>query len=61
MKVASNSYRTYGVSFKNVYLDNNRVLTAKKVDRYVNRIAREAKLTEIKESVIKFVKRIFNK
>lgn len=62
MKIVNNNYKpSYGINFKNVYLDNNRVITAKKVNRSIQRISRSAKITEIKDYIMKIIKRIFNK
>ena len=62
MKITNDSYKVYsGINFKNVYLDNNRIMTMKEVDRYIKRIALEATIAEKVNAVKMFIKRIFNK
>lgn len=63
MRITNDNYKVYsGVNFKSgIYLDNGRVWTLKKVDKVIKEISIEATFIEIKDSIIKFVKRIFNK
>ena len=62
MKITNNNYRAYSeVNFKNVYLNNNRIMTEKTVKRELNKIEREAIFTEMMNSIKRFIKRIFKK
>ncbi len=62
MKITNNNYRVYSeVNFKNVYLNNNRIMTEKTVKRELNKIEREAIFTKMMNSIKRFIKRIFKK
>ena len=62
MKITNDSYKIYSsINFKNVYLNNNRIMPAKYVDRYIKKISRHATVMKIADSVENFIKRIFNK
>ncbi len=49
------------VNFKNIYLDNGRIITQKEVNKTIRKISREASFICVKEDIINFLKRIFNK
>ena len=62
MRVAFDNYKSHtGINFKNVYLDNQRILTQKKVDRTLKKISRKSEFEEIKDTIKNFLKRIFSK
>lgn len=62
MRVTNDNYKVNSaINFKNVYLDNNRICTLKKVNRVITKISIGATITEMADSVRNFIKRIFNK
>ena len=62
MKITNDNYKVYsGINFKNVYLDNHRIITRKEVDKYIKKIALEAAITDKINAFKEFIKRIFSK
>jgi len=46
---------------RNIYLYNNRIMKMKKVEKYLNKIAKQASIEEKADSIKNFIKNIFGK
>lgn len=62
MRITNDNYKVYyGTNFRNVYLDNNRIMTEKKVNSELRRAIMKFTIEEKLDKFINFIKNIFKK